>query len=120
MSAPAQACDGRGLHSGDCVGTTDERTGLMTLKRYAAKRDGNEREIIATLQKCGAQVCALSLAGMPDLLVAYRGCVYLVEVKQPKRTLNAAQRRKALLGWPVITVHSVLEALAFIGAENAR
>ena len=92
----------------------------MSLKRYAAKRDTNEREIIAMLEKCGCQVQPLSLRGMPDLLVAFRHRVYLLEIKTPKGKPTAAQQQKAQLGWPVVTVHSVREALQFIGAENAR
>ena len=57
---------------------------------------------------------------MPDLLIAYRGTVLLVEVKMPTKKPTAAQRRAALLGWPVVTVHSIAEALALIGAENSR
>jgi hypothetical protein len=57
---------------------------------------------------------------MPDLLIAYRGKVLLVEVKQPLKKLTAAQRQAALLGWPVVTVSSIAEALALIGAENSR
>jgi len=92
----------------------------VTLKRYAAKRDENEAPIVRCLRKCGALVQPLSLPGMPDLLIAYRGKVLLVEVKQLNGKLNAAQRKQALLGWPVVTVHSIGEALALIGAENSR
>jgi len=92
----------------------------VTLKRYAAKRDGNEAPIVRCLRQCGALVQPLSLPGMPDLLIAYRGKVLLVEVKQPRKKLTAAQRQAALLGWPVVTVYSIAEALALIGAENSR
>ena len=93
----------------------------MTLKRYSAKRDGNEAPIVKVLRKCGALVQPLSLPGMPDLLIAYRGKVLLLEIKQPKGgKLTAAQRKAALLGWPVVTVYSIAEALALIGAENSR
>lgn len=92
----------------------------MSLKRYSAKRDRNEAPIVSCLRKCGALVQPLSLPGMPDLLIAYRGRILLVEVKTPKGKFNAAQRKQALLGWPVVTVHSIVEALALIGAENSR
>ena len=73
------------------------------------------------LRKCGALVQPLSLPGMPDLLIAYRGCLFLVEVKNPTRgKLTAAQRKAALLGWPVAKVYSIADALALIGAENSR
>ena len=93
----------------------------MSLKRYSAKRDANEAPIVRCLRKCGALVQPLSLPGMPDLLIAYRGQVLLVEIKQPKRgKLTVAQRKAALLGWPVCTVYSIADALALIGAENSR
>jgi hypothetical protein len=92
----------------------------VTLKRYAAKRDTNEREIVATLERCGCQVQPLSLSGMPDLLIAFRHRLYLVEIKTPHGKLTNAQQRKQLQGWPVVVVRSVFEALRFIGAEDAR
>ena len=92
----------------------------MSLRRYAAKRDENEAPIVHCLRKCGALVQPLSMPGMPDLLIAYRGRLLLVEVKQPKKKLTAAQRERALQGWPVVTVYSIVEALELIGVENSR
>ena len=87
----------------------------MSLKRWNARRDDNEAPIVRVLEKCGALVCPLSIAGMPDLLVAYRGQLLLLEVKRPRRELSDAQQRQADLGWPVTTVHSIAEALALLG-----
>jgi hypothetical protein len=92
----------------------------MTLKRYAAKRDGNEPNIIRCLRKCGVLVQPLSLPGMPDLLVCYRGRLMLLEVKNTHGKLNPAQRKVALQGWPITTVYSIAEALALIGVENSQ
>lgn len=92
----------------------------MTLKRYSARRDANEAPIVRCLRKCGALVQPLSITGLPDLLVSYRGKVLLLEVKRLKAKPTAAQRRAALQGWPVVTVRSISEALALIGAENSR
>ena len=92
----------------------------MTLKRYAAKRDQNEGPIVRCLRQCGALVQPLSVKGMPDLLVAYRGRVLLVEVKQPTKKPTAVQRIRALQGWPVVTVYTLADALKLIGAENSR
>lgn len=57
----------------------------MTLPRYAAARDANEPEIVEALEKVGAAVVRLdaSVAGLPDLLVGYRGRNVLMEVKLP-------------------------------------
>lgn len=51
--------------------------------RRAAKIDANQRQIIDALRKCGATVQPLHTvgAGVPDLLVGYRGRTALVEVK---------------------------------------
>lgn len=91
----------------------------MSLKRWSARRDDNEAPIVRVLQQCGALVCPLSIAGMPDLLVCHRGRLLLVEVKRPRGALNDAQRRQVALGWPVLTVHSIAEALAVLGVEHA-
>jgi hypothetical protein len=87
----------------------------MSLKRWSARRDDNEAPIVSVLQQCGALVCPLSIAGMPDLLVCHRGRLLLLEVKRPRRALNDAQQRQAALGWPVTVVRSVSEALAVLG-----
>ena len=91
----------------------------MSLRRWSPRRDDNEAPIVRVLEKCGALVCPLSIAGMPDLLVCHRGRLLLLEVKRPRRELNEAQQRQADLGWPVTTVHSIAEALLVIGVENA-
>lgn len=65
----------------------------MSLKRYAAKRDENEKDIIDALQRMGAEVYRLSASGLPDLLVGWRGINYLVEVKQNKGKHTAEQIR---------------------------
>lgn len=91
----------------------------MSLKRWNARRDDNEAPIVRVLQQCGALVCPLSIAGMPDLLICHRGQLLLLEVKRPRRGLNEAQQHQAALGWPVLTVHSIAEALALLGVETA-
>ena len=57
----------------------------MTLHRYAKARDANEPEIIKALEAAGAAVVRLepSTAGLPDLLVGYRGQNILMEIKLP-------------------------------------
>jgi hypothetical protein len=57
----------------------------VTVPQYRKARDANEPEIIAELEAVGAAVVRLdpSVAGLPDLLVGYRGRNILMEVKMP-------------------------------------
>lgn len=59
--------------------------------RQAAKRDGNEGEIVAALEAVGCVVHRLSQAGIPDLLVGRNGVTYLLEVKERKGALTDEQ-----------------------------
>lgn len=60
----------------------------MALKRYAAKRDKNEGDIITTLRAVGATVQQISIKGCPDLLVGYHDQNFLLEVKGAKGKLT--------------------------------
>lgn len=99
----------------------------------AKRRDANEREIVAALESAGASVQRLDAAGVPDLLVGFRGETFLIEVKNPESTKGALAggvRRKgrgcltpdqvAWFGaWRGGRIHEVVnihEALAAIGA----
>ena len=57
--------------------------------KYAKKRDGNEKAIVEALEALGATVTRLGDAGVPDLLVAYRGETLLIEVKDPAQAKKA-------------------------------
>ena len=59
----------------------------------ARKRDANERDIIIALRARGATVEQLDGYGVPDLLVAFRGRLYLLEVKEPSRVDGKAHKR---------------------------
>lgn len=87
----------------------------MSLHRYAAKRDANEREIIKALRKLGAEVYELSSRSIPDLLIGWRGQNYLVEVKQEKGKLTKDQERfhQTWTG-QVAIIRSVDEAVTFL------
>ena len=68
------------------------------MKRFAAKVDRNQSEIVTALRAAGATVQPLHTvgAGCPDLLVGFRGRNFLLEVKDWQarpgdRELNAAQ-----------------------------
>lgn len=93
-------------------------------RRYAAKVDRNQAEIVAALRAVGATVQPLHTvgAGCPDLLVGFRGRNILIEVKDWKagkadRELNAVQKDWHA-GWKgqVAKVEDVDAALAVIGA----
>ena len=90
----------------------------MSIKRYAARRDNNERAIVDALEGVGATVVSISENGVPDLLVGWRGETYLIEVKGKRGKLTPPQEA-FIGGWdgsPVRVVRSVNEALQAIGA----
>lgn len=62
------------------------------MRRYAARRDSNEREIVDALRRAGCTVDFLSGAYIPDLLVGYAGLNFLVEVKTATGDLRPGQR----------------------------
>lgn len=93
-------------------------------RRFAAKVDRNQSEIVHALRKSGATVTPLHTvgAGCPDLLVGYRGKNFLIEVKDWKaskadRELNDTQKEWHA-GWKgqVAKVEDADAALAVIGA----
>ncbi len=51
------------------------------MRRYARKRDACEPAIVTGLEALGAAVHRNSGDGVPDLLVSYRGTLYLIECK---------------------------------------
>lgn len=59
--------------------------------RRAARRDGNETAIILALESLGCSVQVLSIKGVPDLLVGWRGRNALLEVKDPHAARGKAQ-----------------------------
>lgn len=112
----------------------------------ARMRDANEPEIVKALEAAGATVTRLNEAGVPDLLVGYKGKTSLLEVKRPVtktsgKTTGGATRpvnggngilTEAQLKWwngdgkrpgwqgrPPAVVNNVAEALAAIGAPAA-
>ena len=54
--------------------------------RRAAKIDGNQTELVEAFRTLGCSVLSLAAVGkgVPDLLVAFHGITWLVEVKMPK------------------------------------
>lgn len=88
------------------------------------KRDANEADIVSALRKAGAEVWLMDTPC--DLLVAFRGCWYLIEVKaseaDARRKTSTAQRqqehrdRAERCGCIIHVVTDKTGALAAIGA----
>ena len=87
--------------------------------RRAAKVDANQDAIVSALRAAGASVQSLAPIGKgcPDLLAAFRGAMYLLEVKDGKAKPNELQQRWHI-AWcaPVHVVREPDEALRVIGA----
>ena len=91
--------------------------------RYAAKTDANQQEIIDALRAIGAWVFYI---GRPfDLLVGFRGRLYLIEVKNPKGKDKIGEEQhtemgklKNLANVEVQIVRSVDDGLRAIGAMS--
>jgi len=89
--------------------------------RRAARIDANQSEIVEALRAAGAQVQSLAAVGrgVPDLLVGFRGRLFLFEVKQLGAALTPDEAR-----WhgqwgddmPLFVVRSAEDALQKLGA----
>lgn len=90
----------------------------MSIHRRAAKRDANEAEIIKALRRVGAQVVQLSGKGVPDLLVGFRGELFLLEVKMPKTGKLTDDQKEFHAAWAEVVhvVYTPEDALWVIGA----
>ena len=62
--------------------------------RFRQQRDSNHETIADALQYYGCIIADLAEAGggVPDLMVGYRGIIFLVEVKSPVGALSPKQR----------------------------
>lgn len=76
--------------------------------KRAARVDANHGDIVQAFRRCGAEVLSLASLGKgcPDVLLAYRGALALVEIKTPTGKLRPLQER-FLERWPVSVVRSV-------------
>lgn len=86
--------------------------------RRAAKTDNNHAFIRDQLRKNGRAVwdCSKFGEGFPDLVVGYRGSIFLMEIKSEDGTLTAMQTRainkwEADGGEPVLVVYELDEAI---------
>ena len=91
--------------------------------RKRARIDGNHVEIVAALRQVGAFVQSIATIGngCPDLLVAYHGRVFLVEVKAAVGKLTADEAAwvgecERIGGVPVHIVRSAEDGLRTVGA----
>jgi len=94
------------------------------MRHYARQVDANQTAVVEALRRVGALVQHLHTVGggCPDLLVGYRGKLWLLEVKDGRkppseRRLNDAEAawHARWAGYPVVTVTSPLDALKAIG-----
>ena len=89
----------------------------MSIHRYNASTDGNQKDIIDALQSVGCRVYYIKQP--VDLLVGFRGKNYLLEVKQSKAKTTPAQDRffESWTGQHKI-VRTPEEALKAVGATS--
>jgi Holliday junction resolvase len=95
------------------------------MRRRLTGKDQNQAEIVGVLRDVGASIIDTSHMGngFPDLVVGYRGVIYLLEVKNNKtfygrKGFNENQKawNARWAGPPPIIVRSQDDALKAIGA----
>lgn len=92
--------------------------------RRAAASDGNQSAIVKALRAVGASVapCHTVGQGFPDLVVAYRGETFLLEVKDPAQPKHRHELTPAQVTFhekwrgKITIVFTIAEALTAIGA----
>ena len=85
--------------------------------RRDSRVDSNQADIRLALEKMGASVQSLATIGKgcPDMLICYRGILYLVEIKSEKGSLEKSQIKwHDDWGGPVKTIYSLDEAMSWI------
>lgn len=90
--------------------------------RFRAKVDANHGEIVKALRQAGCSVQSLAQLGkgVPDLLVARNGFMWLMEVKDGDKPPSGRKLTEDELSWgsrwkgPVYTVLSVAQAINVI------
>jgi soluble P-type ATPase len=71
------------------------------MARRAARIDANQTEIVSTLRSVGARVQSLAAVGdgVADLLVGYRGDLYLIECKDGDKPPSRRKLTEAQEAW---------------------
>lgn len=87
----------------------------ISIKRFNARRDANEHDVIQALYQVGARILKMDTV---DLLVLFRGKLFMLDVKTEHGTLTANQKQLIGDGWPVVIVYNSEEALKAIGATK--
>lgn len=95
--------------------------------RRSAKVDANQEQVVSALRSAGAMVQSLAAVGkgVPDLLVAFRGNLFLLEVKDGAKPPSGQKLTDAQKTWHqawgalVEVVNSPEAALRAIGAVHA-
>lgn len=69
--------------------------------RRAAKTDANHKTIVAAFRAMGCSVQSLAAVGkgVPDLLVAFAGLNFLVEIKDGRKVKSARKQTPAQVVW---------------------
>jgi len=83
--------------------------------------DANQAAIVADLEAVGVRVVSATSigAGFPDLIAAYRGKLFLFEVKTATGKLNPAQRDfHAAWPAPIHVIRSSTDALSIVLERN--
>ena len=88
--------------------------------RYAARADDTQKPIVSALREVGAKV--LHIREPFDILVHYRGKLYMMDCKTPKSKAGAIRKKPSQLkleaeGWPVLYPRSPEEAVRMIGVN---
>lgn len=96
------------------------------MARLHPRLDANHSQIVDALRRAGARVQSLAAVGggCPDLLVAFRGAWYVLEIKDGAKPPSHRMLTPDEARWhadfggvaPVFVVTSVEEALRIIGA----
>lgn len=89
---------------------------MTALRKYNAKRDANEGEVVRAFTDMGCLVFRLD---RPVDLIVYvfkslSERLLLVECKLPGKALNANQEAFVAAGWPVHVIRSADEAIALV------
>ena len=87
----------------------------MSIHRYNASTDGNQKAIVQALLDAG---CRVHYIKQPvDLLVGFRGRNYLLEVKQPKKSKTTPAQDLFFATWSgqSVIVRTPEEALRAVG-----
>jgi hypothetical protein len=84
----------------------------VSLHRYAARRDANERPIVDDLEKCGVRCWLISIPGGPDVLCYFNGRWQPLGIKPPKGA-RLTETEKAGVPWPLVMTFE--EAAHWVG-----